>query len=263
MKMIWTPLAPFGSEVADVDLDHLTTEDINTIRLGISRSRVVVFRDQTIGDAGLVHFLGALGPLTFTDGETPVADAPDLNVVSNLGRTTPPRSVFHTDTSYVEQPPMFTALRPVLLPSSGGCTEFTDQVAVVARLGEPMRSMLAGRTILHRSSGLPSEGRSTRHSVLCSHPTTGEVALYLSTPERCSDLSGLDENTSDRVIQDLYRKSTEFRFIYRHHWREGDILIWDDRLTMHRADHGDVSGDRVLHRGLVRGGSVLPAYVSV
>lgn len=252
--MIWTPLTPFGSEVTDVDLGHLATEDVDAIRLGISQSRVVVFRDQTIGDAGLVRFLAALGPLTFTGGETPVAGAPDLNLVSNVGRTTPPRSVFHTDTSYVDQPPLFTALRPVLLPVSGGCTEFSDQVAVVSRLDEPTRSMLVGRTLLHRSSGLPSEGRSTRHPVLCSHPTTGEAALYLSTPERCSDLSGMDEDTSDRIIRDLYRQSTETRFLYRHQWREGDILIWDDWLTMHRADHTDVSGDRVLHRGMVKGG---------
>lgn len=251
--MIWTALQPFGLEVTEIDLGNLTADDVAEIRLGISRSRVVVFRGQTIDDTQLVRFLGSLGSLTFTDGETPVAHAPDLNLVSNVGRTTPPRSVFHTDTSYVECPPLFTALRPVALPASGGCTEFTDQVAVVDRLDEDTRSMLFGQTLLHRSSGLPSEGRSTRHPVLCRHPATGEIALYLSTPERCSDLSGLDPQASERLVQSLYERSTEAAFLYRHQWREGDILVWDNRLTMHRADHADVAGDRVLHRGMVQG----------
>jgi len=257
--MIWTALAPFGSEVTGVDLRRLTTGEIDGIRLGISRSRVAVFRDQSMDDADFVRFLASLGPLTFTDGEIPVEGAPDLNVVSNVGRTTPPRSVFHTDTSYVEQPPLFTALRPVLLPVAGGCTEFTDQVAAAQRLDEQTRDRLMGQSLLHRSSGLPSEGRSTRHPVLCRHPDTDEIALYLSTPERCSDVSGLDAEDSTRMVQSLYDQSTAEAFVYRHHWREGDILIWDDRLTMHRADHADVAGDRVLHRGMVRGERPLAA----
>ena len=82
---------------------------------------------QDVDDAGFVAFLEQFGELMFTKGETPVAGFPDLNVISNVGRKTPPRSVFHVDTSYVRQPPAYTALRAVTIPAQGGETLFTNQ----------------------------------------------------------------------------------------------------------------------------------------
>ncbi len=248
-----TPLEPFGMEVTAIDLmaPALPRAD-DFVRL-ISAARVVVFRNQTIDDAGLAGFLRRLGTLTFTEGETPVENAPDLNVVSNVGRATPPRSVFHSDTSYVRVPPSFTALRPVLLPSRGGATLFSDQVGVANRLPEKVRTWLRGRTVLHKGGTVRGESVANRHPVLRRHPVTNETALYLSTPERCSDLSDTDERTSARVIEALYKRSTRQSALYRHQWRAGDVLVWDNRVTMHRADHDGVAGDRVLHRGMVSG----------
>lgn len=252
-------LVPFGMAVDGIDIGALQRPKGDELVRLISVARVVVFRDQKIDDPGFVRFLRGLGELTFTAGETPVAGMPDLNIVSNMGRTTPPRSVFHTDTSYVEQPPAFTALRPVLLPRIGGATLFTDQVAVARGLPHPIRVRLAGRTVLHRSSGLRERSDATRHPLFRRHPVTGETALYLSTPERCSALSGVDAETSARVIAALYRRSIRNAGLYRHLWHAGDVLIWDDRTTMHRADHATVEGDRVLHRGMIGGEAPIPA----
>jgi taurine dioxygenase len=202
--------------------------------------------------------LRALGELTFTAGETPVAGAPDLNLISNVGRSTPPRSVFHTDTSYVARPPAFTALRAVRLPRAGGTTLFSDQVRAAATLPARIRAALSGRTVRHGLAATGAEG-SQRHPLFRRHPVTSEVALFLSTPERCTELSGVDRATSERAIDALYRHSIRPTRLYRHTWRAGDIVIWDDRLTMHRADHTDVDGDRVLHRGLVLGEVPIPA----
>ena len=109
-------LQPFGIEVRGVQLGSVEAAMAHDFGRMIAQHRVAVFRGQDIGDRELVRFLGLLGSLMFTEGETPVEGAPDLNVVSNVGRTTPPRSVFHTDTSYVERPPAFTALR---VPGAG------------------------------------------------------------------------------------------------------------------------------------------------
>lgn len=250
--MSTAPLEPFGTEVTGVDLAASTASPADDLVRLISAARVVVFRDQRIDDAGLVRFLRRLGALAFTDGETPVAGAPDLNVVSNVGRATPPRSVFHTDTSYVREPPSFTALRPVSLPARGGATLFSDQVAVADGLPPEARAWLRGRTVLH-GGGAIGERVEHRHPLFRRHPVTDEVALYLSTPERCTQLSDADERTSARVIGALYRRSIRASALYRHEWRDGDVLVWDNRVTMHRADHDDVAGDRVLHRGIVRG----------
>ena len=120
-----------------------------------------------------------------------------------------------------------------------------------------MRGALDGRTLLHGPTGV--EGGTTRHPLFRRHPQTGETALYLSTPERCSALSGVDPATSTRAVAALYRHSIRPANVYRHVWRAGDVRVWDDRLTMHRADHADVVGDRVLHRGMVLGEIPIPA----
>ncbi len=219
----------------------------------IASARVVVFRGQQADDAQFVRFLRGLGRLTFTRGETPVEGAPDLNIVTNLGRSTPPRSVFHTDSSYMASPPSFTALRPAQLPNAGGQTLFSDQVRVASELTPAVRRWLAGRRVLHRSTGIDRETESHWHPLFRRHPLTGETALFLSTPQRCVELSGADRATAQRVIGALYRRSTRPSRLYRHRWQAGDILVWDNRVTMHRADHADVSGARVLHRGMVAG----------
>ena len=248
-----TPLHPFGAEVTGLDLADVSASQLDQLAHLVATARVVVFPQQVIDDAAFVRFLSGFGPLTFTQGETPVDQAPDLNVVSNVGRLTPPRSVFHTDTSYVARPPALSALRPVLLPSQGGLTLFSDQVAAAAGLPQRFLDALAGRSVLHQTTGPNGQTQGTRQPLLRRHPLTGDVALYLSTPQRCTDISGMDASASQRVIAALYRRSIRPARLYRHAWQPGDILMWDNRVTMHRADHGGVVGDRVLHRGMVLG----------
>ena len=251
-------LSPFGAEVgkAPVDIDTVatTTSGGDFLRGAIARHGVVVFRQQWIDDNTFVAFLNRIGPLTFTAGETPVLHCPDLNIVSNVGRTTPPKSVFHTDTSYVAQPPAFTALRAVTLPSKGGGTLFSDQYRGYDTLPAPVKEKLDGAKVLHVASGVAQDqGQELQrwHPLFQRHPITGRTALFLSTPARCQAISGLPVETAQRVIRLLYRHSIRPSGLYRHAWQPGDLVIWDNRCTMHRADYADVRGDRVLHRGLV------------
>ena len=248
-----TPLEPFGLQIEEVDVGRLPLAQVNTFRRLISRARVAVFRHQRVDDAAFIRFLGTLGDLTFTEGEIPVPGAPKLNLISNVGRSVPPRSVFHTDTSYVECPPSFTALRAVSLADTGGATLFSDQVSAATNLPGRVRDWLNGRTVLHKTSGTLDSTASSRHPLLRRHPDTKEVALYLSTPQRCSALSETDECTSERVIRTLYRRSIRPCGLYSHEWQPGDVVVWDNRVTMHRADHHNVTGARILHRGLVTG----------
>ena len=251
--MLKTQLAPFGMQVTDVDVRRLAPAALHDVAELIARNRVVVFRQQALDDADFVQFLRGLGELIFTKGEQPVDHAPDLNIVSNLGRLTPPRSVFHTDTSYVQRPPAFTGLRPVILPASGGDTLFSDQVAAARRLPREVWNQLLGRDALHKVSGLDNQEGAVRQPLLRRHPITAETSLFLSTPQRCTDISNLDAQTSQRLVAALYWHSTRASMLYRHQWRVGDLLIWDNRVTMHRADHGSSTAPRLLHRGMVQG----------
>ena len=248
-----TPGAIFADIADDVDLSVLLSAQADGLRRRIATHGVVVFRNQSIDDAGFVRVLEMLGPMTFTPGETPLAHAPMLNAVSNVGRDTPPRSVFHTDSSYFEAPPAFTALRAVRVPESGGATLFSDQYAAAERLSPGLRRALAGRTLRHRVSGLAGRTESQTHPILRRHPITGRVALYLSTPERCDALSDSTPEQSTDLIASLYEHSVAPAHLFRHRWQPGDVVIWDDRCTLHCADHSATVGDRVLHRGMVAG----------
>lgn len=257
---VW-PLAPFGAEVTGIDCADPLINHAALAQL-IAEARVAVLRNQRCNDEQFVRFLSGFGPLVFTDGETPVAHAPMLNIVTNVGREQPPISQFHTDSSYFSAPPSLTALRPVMLPQQGGATLFCNQVRAAASLPPRLRACLDGRKLLHRCSGLDGIDDEQWHPLFRRHPLTGETALYLSTPARCVAIEGVAQTAADRIVALLYRRSFAPANIYRHDWRTGDLLIWDNRVTMHRADHSAVTGARMLHRGMVAGEVPLPAPAS-
>ena len=185
-----------------------------------------------------------------------MAGYPDLNVISNVGRSTPPRSVFHVDTSYVRCPPTYTALRAVTIPEHGGETLFTNQYRAFETLPPEVHELLDGRTVRHVMTGLTlgdDAETEAEHPIFHRHPISGRTALYLSTPERCVAISGMDDIEGRDAIEFLYLHSIEEDNVSRHSWAAGDVVIWDNRCVLHRADHDGVVGDRVLHRGMVTG----------
>ena len=251
-----TPLAPFGVEVRGARVSDLGAAEADDLRRLLADHGVAVFRRQAVDDDGFLTFLRRLGRPVFTVGETPVPGHPELNVVTNVGRSRPPRSVFHVDTSYVAHPPAYTALRAVAVPEHGGETLFTDQYRAYDTLPGDLRELLAGRTIRHVVTGVdPGElqEHAADHPVFRPHPVSGRTALYLTTPERCAAVSGLDDATARRVVDLLYAHSIDERHAYRHRWRGGDVVVWDNGCVLHRADHSGVRGDRTLHRGMVDG----------
>jgi taurine dioxygenase len=253
-NMSYRLLSPFGIEVSEIEIVNLDDQAIDHLKQLLADHGFVVLRQQSVDDTDFVGFLHRLGPVTFTVGETPVSHQPLLNIVSNVGRTRSPRSVFHTDTSYISQPPAFTALRAVAIPAVGGETLFSDQYRAYETLPQTVKMRLAAATVLHRVSGLTlaaGEESQSWHPLFRRHPISNRLALFLSTPERCQAIAGIDPAKAQRIIRLLYRHSIRHHRLYRHQWQPNDIVIWDNRCTMHRADHAKVVGDRVLHRGLV------------
>jgi taurine dioxygenase len=253
-------LSPFGIEANEISISDITDRDLASLKHFIANHGLLVFRKQAVSDTDFVAFLSRLGSMTFTAGEIPVSHQPDLNVVSNIGRDLPPRSVFHTDTSYVARPPAFTALRAVTIPASGGATLFSDQYRAYETLPSTVKEQLAKARVLHVMSGLAlddSQKNQSWHPLFLRHPLTGRLALFLSTPERCQAISGMAVDKAQRLVRLLYQHSIRHYRLYRHRWQPGDIAIWDNRCTMHRADHSRVIGDRVFHRGLVLGEAIV------
>ncbi|MEL7259933.1 MAG: TauD/TfdA family dioxygenase [Pseudomonadota bacterium] len=205
---------------------------------------------------GFADFLNTLGTPMFTEGETPVIGLPDLNVVTNVGRTSKPRSVYHSDTTYVARPPSYAGLLAVEVPERGGATMFLDQYEAYERLPEDLKSLLNGATMLHSATGVtlgPEAETSARHPVLRRHPGTGRSSLFLTTPARCSNLQLASGEDRSDLIAPLYDHALNSKSIRSHSWSNGDVIVWDNRCTLHAADHSDVQGNRTLFRGLIRG----------
>lgn len=247
-----TTLDPVGAEVTGVRVDAM--DFVAPLRELLAEHGVLVFREQDADDAAFVRFLRSFGELMFTVGETPVDGFEDLNVVSNVGRTTPPRSTFHVDTTYVRRPPAYTALRAVEVPEQGGQTLFTNQYRAYDRVPAELRWSLQNRTIEHVVTGVSlgaDEEKSARHSVFRTHPVSGRVALYLTAQARCASVSGMSDAEAQDVVRVLFELSTAEDNVLRHAWAPGDVVMWDNRCVMHKADHSGVVGRRVMHRGMV------------
>ena len=247
-------LEPVGVEVTGVDLSILGASDVEHLRDLLAEHGVVVLPGQFVDDDVFLDFLQGFGPLTFTEGEAPLEGYPDLNVITNVGRDRPPRSSFHVDTSYVREPPAYTALRAVRIPAQGGQTVFTNQYRAYDTLPDALRERLEGRTVRHVVTGVEVDGDAETeadHPVFRPHPLTGRTALYLSTPQRCVAISGLDDDEARATIEELLAHSTREENCLRHTWAPGDVVIWDNGCVLHKADHDGVVGDRVMHRGMV------------
>ena len=252
------PLDPIGVRIEGLSLDTIGADDVVALQDLLATHGVMIVPGQDLGDNEFLTFLRRFGEIMFSVGETPVDGHPDLNVISNVGRTTPPRSVFHVDTSYVARPPTYTALRAVQIPAHGGETLFTNQYQAYETLPDAIKDELRGRRITHVVTGLdlgPDDETQADHEVFRRHPRSGRTALYLSTPQRCVAISGMAETEGRQMIEYLYAHSTSEDNILRHTWAPGDVVMWDNGCVLHRADHAEVLGDRVMHRGMVTTGT--------
>ena len=249
-----THLRPLGASVSGVRVDALAPDEVDELQALLARHGVLILGGRDVGDDSFMRFLRSFGEPVFTAGETPVPGFPDLNVISNIGRTTPPRSTFHIDTSYVRHPPSYTALRAVSVPNRGGHTLFTNQYAAYESLSAELRADLEGRSVTHIVTGVeigPHEETSAVHPIFCVHPISGRTALYLTSAARCAEISGMSPRETSDTIATLLAHSTREANVYRHSWSPGDVVMWDNRCVMHCADHDGVDGDRVMHRGMV------------
>ena len=251
-------LQPVGAIINQLNINQVADKDSKPLALLLARHGLLIFRNQQVDDGDFVAFLKKFGPLTFTVGETPVKNHPNLNVVSNVGRTTRPKTSFHIDSSYFERPPAYTALRAVELPDRGGETLFTNQYKAYESLPADLKRKLEGKQVVHVVTGLDlseEQEAETRavHPIFKIHPLSEKRSIYMSTPQRCAAIVGMEVDKAANLIETCYEHSVQEQFIYRHEWEPGDILIWDNGCTLHKADHSEVNGNRVLHRGLCLG----------
>jgi taurine dioxygenase len=263
-----------GAEVVGLDLTRpLGAEQRSALDRLLAERGVLVFRDQKLDARSFAAAVGNFGELMPQQlSQFTLPDFPIVGFVSNADadRTTGQLVVrgeqYHTDHSNYPAPPRATALFGVAIPRTGGDTQFTNVQAAFDELPDAMKARLAGLESLHAFQSSRSPRRiatptpeerarmpETVQPLVATHPVTGRKGLYLNTA-RMEGVVGMDRGEADALIAELMERATDRRHEYRHAWRAGDLVIWDNRTVLHKAN-GDVPpGERrYLYRVMVKG----------
>jgi taurine dioxygenase len=264
--------AALGAEVRCGDVRALTTGAFAAVRRAALDHLVILIRDQVLSDPELIDFGRRLGtldlaPLAKTGSEKARAH-PEIIVVSNvvengqaIGVLRDAEVVWHSDNSYREQPLSFSALYALEVPQRGGDTAFANMYLALETLAPEMRARIEARTLKHdltyNSAGDLREGfrpvsdvrdaPGPSHPIVRTHAETGYDALYLGRRPNAY-VNGLALDESEALLDKLWSHATQAAHTWRHAWRAGDILIWDNRCVMHHREPFDAGARRVMHR---------------
>lgn len=269
------PLCPHtGAEIRGIDLtqpvDAATRQQLN--RAFAERS-VLAIRDQRLDPHQLLAAVQLFGPV-FPQHNTRFAipECPQIHYISNQdkfadGRRYIPGEGWHTDHSNDARPPKATVLHAVQLPDRGGDTQFANTQAAYAALPEAMRQRIDGLQAIHvyqsshsaRKLMALSEKNRARvpnaviHPLVRTHQENGRKGLYLN-PIRIEGILGMDHREALPLLDELLDHATQPEFQYRHQWRRGDLVMWDNRCLLHKAN-GDYDMDQVryLYRIMLQG----------
>jgi taurine dioxygenase len=268
----------FGLEIMDVDLGRLSDNQMAGLVACFDQASALLIRGQSLSPEDLVAFSRRLGELDEAPvneaGRTVVAGLPELYVVSNIKDTSgvaigslgAGEAVWHTDMSYLDNPPDASLLYAVEVPAEGGDTWVAGMAAALEGMAPDLRARIEGRRIKHdgtyNSGGYlrqgvtatddPLEAPGAFHPAICRHRSGGREVLYLGR-RRNSQVEGMERAASEALLDALWAHATRDEYCYKHRWRVGDVLIWDNRTTLHRRDPFDAAARRLMHRTQVRG----------
>ena len=275
----------FAGEVEGVDLRRpLTPEEAAAIDAGMARYAVLVFHGQDITDEQQIAFSGNFGELEqpgkqsniTKDNErrlgTLMADISNLDQENRLFERDDRRRMFnlgnrlwHSDSSFRAVPAKYSLLSARQIPSAGGNTEFADMRAAYDALDdrtkEEVENLICEHSLLY-SRGLlgftelseeeKANFKPVRQSLVRVHPVTGRKSLFLSS--HIGTIVGWPMPEARAFIRDLIEHATQREFVYSHKWKQHDLVIWDNRQTMHRARRYDDTREvRDMRRTTVRG----------
>jgi len=272
--------AALGAEVQGVDLSGpLSANDLEAIKQAWSDHLVLLFRGQNLNDDALISFSSRFGtldiaPASATDyAGSQEKSRPEIWIISNvieggrpIGALGDKEAEWHTDMSYVDEPPMASVLHSLEIPRTGGDTSFANMYRAYETLPDDLRRDIEGLVVNHDSSttsvGELRAGASAvldvraapgaKHPMVRTHPVTGGKALYLGRRLNAC-VMGLSLEDSDKLLDRLWSHCTKPDFSWTHQWRVGDLLIWDNRCAIHRRDGFDGRERRVMHRTQIKG----------
>jgi alpha-ketoglutarate-dependent 2,4-dichlorophenoxyacetate dioxygenase len=255
----------FAGEVDGIDLTSpLSSEDAAAVHAGMDEYAVLVFRGQNLNDEQQMSLTLALGAIEQSTNNSLRAKN-DIRLpetfadVSNLDKNQHPferddrrrlfaigNRLWHSDSSFKPTPAKYSILNARSTPSKGGNTEFADMRAAYDALDNEMKAEVADLICEHSQvfsrqqlgfTDFTDEERErfapVRQTLVRVHPTTGRVSLYLAS--HAGAIVGWPMPEARSFLRDLVEHATQREFVHKHEWRVGDLVIWDNRQTMHRA----------------------------
>ena len=282
MPITVCPVTPgFAAEVGDIDLSApLTPTDLGDIKQAFASYAVLIFTDQKLSQDQHLDFARNFGPLETTIAlhrkDAQLRLRKEFADVSNLdpnnavwGKDSRQRMfqlgnrLWHTDSSFKRLPALASLLYAQTIPPVGGHTEFADERAAYDALPEATKRRLDGLVAEHsifnsraklgftdfsaeEQQGMPPVPQVLVRTI----PETGRKSLYLAS--HAGRILGLPEQEGRALIEELVAHATQRQFIYTHRWRVHDLVIWDNRCTMHRGtDFDDLRWKRDMQRATV------------
>jgi len=242
----------------------------------------LLFRGQSLTDKQLLAFAKKFGDLEFPPSKLlslrkSVGSSNEIsshiNVISNvvengqpIGQLGAGEAYWHTDSAFVEEPPAASVLYAIEIPSKGGNTSVANMTKAWDSLDPILRAAIRGKKAKHdytytsvgeRRKDFPEvldprEAPGPTHPIVRTHPDTGRESLYLGRRLNCYIL-GLSLNESEKLLDQLWKHAVKPEFTYEHVWQVGDVLMWDNRCTMHRREAFDKSERRIMHRAQIKG----------
>ena len=258
MSISITPLTGcVGAEIGGIDLKkNIDASAFNILHKAFLEHCMLVFRGQHIDSQSLNDFGARWGKPELASSLTPgIPGFPAIIEVKDIPKAMASTEAWHFDSPYVDIPPKISILSAVTIPR-GGDTMWCNQQESYDRLSETMKKALTGLRVrfqglrLARMRGITDDAKIPRavHPLVRTHPETGRKALYVGHPETAYLIDGMTHEESQPLLSFLYQHSIAPDNIYRHMWQVGDVVMWDNRCTMHYAVHDYGTQDRVLQR---------------
>ena len=244
----------FGAEILDVDLASADQQTLDDVVGAFHRHGAIVLRDQRMTPDDLLRFVRRFGePEGHTLQDFTLPGYPNIYVLSNRLENGRPIGAhndgigWHTDRSYSAEPVMSTVLYAVEVPPEGSDTLLADLCAAWAALPPERQRELEGLVLHHSyihfmrtrefggrelSQDIKDENPDVFHPLVRTHPADGRKALWVSTGT-VVEVVGMPNPRGLQLIDELVEFVTQDQFVYRHKWREGDVLMWDNRCTLH------------------------------
>ncbi len=272
--------ATLGAKVICGDVRQLDNRKTHAIKQAWLDNLVLLFRGQTLNDDELVAFAQRFGKLSHPvaghqlAGNVKTFKHPNVNVVSNvvengvaIGSLGDGEAYWHTDFSFEEVPYAATLLYSLEIPSTpGGNTGFTNMYLAYETLPRNLRERIGGLTIKHdasyNSAGVLRRGYKPVtdvrespgpvHPIVRTHPETLRNCLYLGR-RNFAYINGLEVEESECLLNELWAHTEQPAFQWHHQWRVGDVLVWDNRCTMHHRDAFDPHARRIMHKTMTEG----------